>query len=82
MLNRIVSNCLGEKNFKKEEIYNLNTHAKLLRLQIYENNLYVVDAEYLQNGQMEQRNYSICKMLQDVLKNYSVPKMQQKPKRK
>lgn len=61
--------CLQENYYSYDEIL----RTPYLTVQILNNKLHIIRAEYIENNVMEQRQYSICKMLENLCKNYSIP---------
>jgi hypothetical protein len=68
-LNEIAKWCLQDNQYSANEILGY----PYLKLQILNNKLYVIDAEYISNSLMEQRQYSLCKMIENVCNNYKLP---------
>lgn len=60
--------CIGNHVPNK---YGINNNQNLV-IQIHNNQVYIVGAEYLKNGFIEQRQYSILKMLENVCKRHTV----------
>jgi hypothetical protein len=70
-LKKIAKWCVGDNNYSFNDIVNNN----FLTIQILNNKCHIIRAEYLPDGRMEQRQYSICKMIESVCSNYCIPNL-------
>lgn len=75
ILENLASWCLQNNFYTMQDILNGKNPFSLLRLQILDNKLYIIDAEYACDGKMEQRQASICMMVEQVLRRYELPNL-------
>lgn len=61
--------CLQENTYCLEEIID----SKYLTIQILNNQIFILNAEYLNNGKMEERQNSICKLLNKITNKQKLP---------
>ena len=70
-IQKIVKFCVNLDSYSMMDIS--SAPFNYLVIQIFDNKCRVINYEKLQNGKMEQRQYSIVKMLRRVLSKYTVP---------
>jgi hypothetical protein len=72
ILTNIANWCLGDNKYTSDDILN-NQHLKILTIQILNNKCFINNEERLSSGKMEQRQYSICKMIEAICSKYKLP---------
>ena len=71
MLKEIANWCIGDNQYSFDGV----TDNNFLTIQILNNKCHIIRAEYLSDGKMEQRQYSICKMIEKVCSEYTIPNL-------
>ena len=70
-VSKIVEWSLGDNTYKKEEI--LSLPQNYLVIEIAKNKVKVVKQQLLPNGEMEQRQFSMLKMVEIICSKYEIP---------
>ena len=71
MLKVIAYWCIGDNQYSFDGV----TDNNFFTIQILNNKCHIIRAEYLSDGKMEQRQYSICKMIEKVCSEYTIPNL-------